>query len=90
MKFRVRDEDKAFKNAKSKGLEYMDYMYMYSDMESRKDYFKHIMTREYQIVEYGDEENSSPHPPFGHLLPVKEKGDNEEPTLSLSKARVGI
>ena len=74
MKFRVRDEDKAFKNAKSKGLEYMDYMYMYSDMESRKDYFKHIMTREYQVVEYGDEENIK-------LSPCP---------LSLSKARGGI
>ena len=41
-----RDSNKAFENAKSKGLDKpYDYMYMYS-IEQR-DFFKHIMERTY-------------------------------------------
>ena len=41
-----RDSNKAFENAKSKGLHApSEYMYMYS--QSNKDYFKNIMFRNY-------------------------------------------
>ena len=40
------DSQKAFENAKSKGLDNpQDYMYMHS--QDQKDYFKHIMLRNY-------------------------------------------
>ena len=40
------DSQKAFENAKSKGLDLaVDYMYMHS--QDQKDYFKHIMLRNY-------------------------------------------
>jgi len=41
-----KDSQKAFENAKSKGLDNpQDYMYMHS--QDQKDYFKHIMLRNY-------------------------------------------
>ena len=41
-----RDSDKAFENAKSKGLKKpFEYMYMYS--QDNKDFFKNIMDRKY-------------------------------------------
>ena len=41
-----RDSNKAFENAKSKGLNKPDdYMYMYS--KENKDFFKNIMDRKY-------------------------------------------
>jgi len=41
-----RDSNKAFENAKSKGLDKpQDFMYMYSIKE--KDFFKNIMDRKY-------------------------------------------
>ena len=41
-----RNSNKAFENAKSKGLDNpQDYMYMHS--QDQKDYFKHIMLRNY-------------------------------------------
>jgi len=41
-----RDSNKAFENAKSKGLDKPeDYMYMYSKED--KDFFKNIMDRKY-------------------------------------------
>ena len=41
-----RDSNKAFENAKSKGLNKpSEYMYMYS--QANKDYFKNIMFRNY-------------------------------------------
>jgi len=41
-----RDSDKAFENAKSKGLNKPgDFMYMYS--KENKDFFKNIMDRKY-------------------------------------------
>tara|TARA_R100001244_G_scaffold116500_1_gene86588 strand:- start:8 stop:190 length:183 start_codon:yes stop_codon:yes gene_type:complete len=42
----LRDSQKAFENAKAKGLDKpQDYMYMHS--QNNKDYFKHIMFRNY-------------------------------------------
>ena len=41
-----RDSNKAFENAKSKGLDKPeDFMYMYS--QDNKDFFKNIMDRKY-------------------------------------------
>ena len=41
-----RDSNKAFENAKSKGLNKpVDFMYMYS--KENKDFFKNIMDRKY-------------------------------------------
>ena len=42
----LRDSNKAFENAKSKGLNKPgDFMYMYS--KDKKDFFKNIMDRKY-------------------------------------------
>ena len=42
----AKDSQKAFENAKSKGLDKPEeYMYMHS--QNSKDYFKHIMLRNY-------------------------------------------
>lgn len=47
----LRDHEKAFDNAIKQGMdEPLDYMYMYSD--SKFDYFKHSVTREYVQYEY--------------------------------------
>ena len=47
-----RDSNKAFKNAKSKGLDKPnEYMYMYSKGDN--DYFKNKDTRHYETVKRG-------------------------------------
>jgi len=49
-KWYQRDSDKAFENAKSKGLNKPgDFMYMYS--KENKDFFKNIMDRKYVSFE---------------------------------------
>ena len=53
-----RDSNKAFENAKSKGLNKPgDFMYMYS--KENKDFFKNIMDRKYISFEYKDNKQLS-------------------------------
>ena len=53
-----RDINKAFDNAKAKGLNKpSDYMYMYS--KDNKDFFKNIMNRKYIQFKYEDNKQLS-------------------------------
>ena len=50
----IRDVDSAFENAIKKGLQSPeDWMYMYSD--DKMDYFKNIITRQYQKYLYEED-----------------------------------
>ena len=53
-----RDSNKAFDNAKAKGLNKpSEYMYMYS--KDNKDFFKNIMNRKYIHFKYNDNKQLS-------------------------------
>ena len=53
-----RDSNKAFDNAKAKGLNKpSEYMYMYS--KDNKDFFKNIMNRKYIHFKYEDNKQLS-------------------------------
>ena len=53
-----RDSNKAFENAKAKGLNKpSDYMYMYS--KDHNDFFKNIMDRKYIHFKYDDNKQLS-------------------------------
>ena len=53
-----RDSNKAFDNAKTRGL-YNPSIYMYMYSKDNKDYFKHIYTRKYIDFTYNDNKQLS-------------------------------